>query len=133
MLINLRLLKQVKLIQRVGYLEAENTELKYDVNQLKSKLSKQDEENNSKISSNWSNYYENKKMNNDESFRTLDRPPTSCQELKDGSRLEVMMDGIYLLQNIQTNKIQATFCQFKDSNQSNKILKNQILFLKEVN
>jgi len=72
MLINLRLLKQVKLIQIVGYLEAENTELKY-------------------------------------------------------------MDGIYLLQNIQTNKIQATFCQFKDSNQSNKILKNQILFLKRVN
>ena len=83
---------------RVADLEAEHVELKSDVNQLKFKYSK--------------------KMNDDGvSVRTLDRPPTSCQELKDASHLEVM-DAIYLLQNSETSKIQAVFCQSINSNQS---------------
>lgn len=121
---------------RVGDLEAENTVLKSDVNQLKLKVFNQDEEiplmkNQNPFKeqlshSNWETNYVNGMMNNEKvysindnrvSVRTLDLPPTSCQELKDGSRLEVM-DGIYLVQNSQTRKIQAVFCQFMNANKS---------------
>lgn len=43
-------------------------------------------------------------------IRALGRPPSSCQEWLDGSPV-LLSDGIYLIQNMDTRKIEAMFCQ----------------------
>ena len=40
-------------------------------------------------------------------------PPSSCQEL---SLLDYYLDGLYLVKNKQTKKIQTVFCKFSDGN-----------------
>jgi len=41
-------------------------------------------------------------------------PPSSCQEL---SMLDYYLDGLYLVKNKQTKKIQTVFCKFSADNQ----------------
>lgn len=41
-------------------------------------------------------------------------PPSSCQEL---SMLDYYLDGLYLVKNKQTKKIESVFCQFSADNQ----------------
>ncbi len=41
-------------------------------------------------------------------------PPSSCQEL---SMLDYYLDGLYLVRNKQTKKIQIVFCKFSADNQ----------------
>jgi len=57
--------------------------------------------------------------------RSLTGPPSSCQELKDKSNGLMPIDGIHLLNNKNTNKIEAAFCSFPssywDSDQTGKI------------
>jgi len=40
-------------------------------------------------------------------------PPSSCQEL---SMLDYYLDGLYLVKNKQTKKIESVFCQFSAEN-----------------
>jgi len=50
----------------------------------------------------------NEKMKN----RAL-TPPSSCQDL---AMLDYYLDGLYLVKNKQTKKIQTVFCKFSDDN-----------------
>lgn len=54
-------------------------------------------------------------FNKDGKFsRVFSGPPTSCQELK-ANYILTPMDGIYLLKNQVTHKIEAVFCVFPTS------------------
>lgn len=47
-------------------------------------------------------------------FSKASTPPSSCQEL---SMLDHYLDGLYLVKNEETNKIESVFCQFLADNQ----------------
>jgi len=53
------------------------------------------------------------------STRALDRPPTSCQDLADGY---YNLNGLYLVQDVRTNKIQAVFCRFLAADNSKNLM-----------
>jgi len=46
-------------------------------------------------------------------------PPSSCEEL---AMLDYYLDGLYLVKNKQTKKIQTVFCKFSDYNKGKMIL-----------
>ena len=52
-------------------------------------------------------------------FKSL-APPSTCQEL---ALLEYYLDGLYLVKNKQTNKVQIVFCKFSEED------KGKIIFL----
>ncbi len=86
-------------------LKVENTKLTTDLKELKSQISQ-----NSAGPFN---------KDNVQSHRTLSRTPSCCQDWADGSG-SAIPDGIYLLKNRNTNKLQAFFCQFAANNQARK-------------
>ncbi len=100
---------QEELIQRLGELqsiqEAQIEELIF----LKNKISKLE----SLVPTQKAESY----SNNIEITPRASTPPTSCTDLW-GFGNFVGMDGIYLIQNKATNKIQAVFCQFISTTQS---------------
>lgn len=108
--------KQEKLTTRVGVLEAENSQQDEEIVHLRSKIFNLESLPPSKFISNdainQSSYYKND--GSDPSTRVLSGPPTSCQELKDNNGL-VPTDGIHLLKNKGTGKIEASFCMFPSS------------------
>ncbi len=109
-------------------LKMENAELKSDVKELKGRVSEQDEEIlllKSHVSNLESLLAPKRASNNgtnpssykNEGFsaRSLNGPPSSCQELKDKSNSLMPIDGIHLLKNKNTKKIEAAFCTFPSS------------------
>jgi len=98
------------LTTRIYDLEGENSQQDEEIFHLKSQIfnlesllpSKFDLKDAIDPSSNW---------NDGPSARTLSGPPTSCQELKD-SYIRTPMDGIHLLKNNVTKKMEAVFCVF---------------------
>lgn len=109
----INLWKQGKLITRIYDLEAENS--KQDVNtlHLKSQISNLELILPTKLVSNDATNPSTSK-NVGQSSRVLSGPPTSCQELKDNNGL-VPMDGIHLIKNKGSRKIEAVFCMFPSS------------------
>jgi len=54
-------------------------------------------------------------MKNARASKAALTPPSSCQDL---SNLDYFLDGLYLVKNKQTKKIQTVFCQFTAPNKS---------------
>jgi len=49
-------------------------------------------------------------------------PPSSCKDLTVGDYNLYLLNGIYLIKNKDTKKVQAVFCQFSNENNDGKIL-----------
>ena len=64
--------------------------------------------------------------NMDGLLSTSSTPPSSCNEL---SMLGYIMDGLFLVKNKETKKIQTVFCQFSADNQGRVILFIRVDFL----
>lgn len=109
---------------KIDVLQSENGELKSDVNELKIQNSQQAQEilllkkQISHLETLLPSVHYSSRMSRSvathdtPSTRALTVPPSSCQELLDGNGLVRPMDGIHLLKNKDTNKIEAAFCSF---------------------
>ncbi len=115
----------------LGDLLAENGELKSDVKELKVQVSKQDREiillKNRDVSNLESAYPFKKKshgygmMKNAASVvEGTSSPPSSCKDLTVGGYNLYLLNGIYLVKNSDTKKVQAVFCQFSNQNNHGK-------------
>lgn len=116
----------------LGNLKTENDELRTDVRELKTHVFDQDEEIRafkiqianleSILPSKWTSnnaeeFDDSASRNEGPSSRALGRPPSSCQEWWISSPVK-LADGIYLIKNNETKKIEAIFCLFQDGNPS---------------
>jgi len=99
--------KQDKLNTRIGGLEAENWQQDEEIIHLTSRISILESLLSPKLS-----YATNQSSNkNDGPTPRASTPPSSCEELT-GYPNYVGLDGIHLVQNKVTKKIEAVFCQF---------------------
>lgn len=116
---------KVKFAKRFGDLEAENAELKLQNSQqdkeifdLKSKILNLELILPNQFASNYAIGHSPNMNDTPLWSRALSRPPSSCQEWLDGSSV-LLADGIYLIQNLNTKKIEAVFCQKSAINRAN--------------
>lgn len=99
--------KQDKLNTRIGGLEAENSQQDEEIIHLTSRISNLESLLSPKLS-----YATNQTSNkNDGPTPRASTPPSSCEEMT-GYPNYVGLDGIHLVQNKVTKKIEAVFCQF---------------------
>ncbi len=111
-------MKQEKSTKRYHLLEAEFEKFKLqnctqdeDMVQLKTKISNLESllptESASKYATNSLTY-----RKNNVPMSRASTPPSSCAEMTGFANLDVDVDGIYLVQNKDTKKVEAVFCQF---------------------
>lgn len=105
----LLILKKGKLTARIDELEAENSQQDDQILYLKSQIS-----NLSPLLPQKSNYATNQTSNeNNGTTPRVTTPPSSCEELTGYANL-AGIDGIQLVQNKLTKKIEAVFCRFSE-------------------
>ncbi len=99
------------MITRIVNLEAENSQQDEEIAHLKNKIFNLESPLPSKLALN-DDATNPSYFNKDGKFSIVfSGPPTSCQDLK-ANYILTPMDGIYLVKNKVTHKIEAVFCMF---------------------
>lgn len=117
--------RQTKIFEtKIDLLMAQNAQQDKEIHQLKSKISKDTGhilKSNSPLNENTGDDV----ISNESSLRL---PPSSCRQL---STIGHYLDGIYLVANPETNKIETVYCEFGTSTRmKSSLLYNSYILLK---